>query len=1336
MGKALILRSHSVLYFIVVTSLLLLLVAHISLAADDSVCARVKIEIKQELTLERQAFDAHMRINNGLSHITLENVNVDVSFADEEGNSVLASSDPDNTDALFFIRLDSMDNINDVGGAGTLEPSTSADIHWLIIPAPGASNGLEQGTLYYIGATLTYTIGGEEKVTEVTPDYIFVKPMPEITLDYFLPTDVYGDDAFTPEIEPPIPFSLGVRVKNNGSGVARSLKIDSAQPKIVGNDQGLLIGFFIEGSEVNGQPATDSLLVAFGDIGSNEAGVARWIMNCTLSGQFVEFSADFSHSDELGGELTSLVEAVNTHFLVRDVRVDLPGRDLIRDFLAKDDAVYRVYESDTTDTVVTDHSAAANLKVNGDTATLSIPATAGFMVVQLDDPFGGRKIIKQIIRSDAKIIKTENFWLSKTRNEDHTWQHFINLFDVNTTGSYTLQFDDLTALPVPPVLEFIPDKIVAEDEQVSFIVTASDPNGTTPMLSAAPLPAGAEFSDEENGMGVFDWTPLEGQAGIYEITFTASDGVLKDARRMTITVQSFNDSDGDGMADEWELDHFGTLDRDGSGDFDGDGISDLDEFLNGSDPTSSNAPGIPQIIAPQDQAEVTGLTPDLVIQNSIDPDQDTVTYIFEIYSDQAMQNLVSGQEDVTETPDTTSWTVPELLGDNSWHFWRVRATDGIGFSEWAYAGFFVNTANDPPGAFNVSSPQDNSEVDSQTPTLEVTNSVDVDEDVITYAFEIYADSSMSEPVVSVAGIVQGDNGTTSWTLDTALNDNTWYYWRAIATDAHEAHTTTALVSMFVNTQNDAPETPALVAPVDGNEVEDVDLDLTVSNSFDRDGDQLTYFFEIDTLNTFDGAARQSSGEIQEGAEHTSWPRSALTDNTEYFWRAKAFDGDAESPWSTGSFFVNTANDPPFPPTLKNPGQDAWVATLTPVLELHAALDVDRDDLLYRFEVYADAELNDLVAEGSSELNAPEWVVVPDDASELTDNTWYYWRALAEDAHGATGDWMQTAAFFTDSNGVNDPPTIELVEPSADMTTGADSFLIRWEDDDPETDADISLYYDSDAFGEDGTLIVQGLKEDADEDDDSYQWDIRDIPEGTYFVYGTISAGITSATDYAPGAVTVARQPKVAITDLPADSELQGWVTLTAEATDDSAVAGVYLYLREQDEDDGIPIGYEDLVCSYNDTTGEWEYAIDTTQLLDGFYILFALAVDIHGNQAWSQPVSFSIRNWEIIELLPSSIKYEAGRTIPIKFSIRIAAAVDPSQPFVYNEDLVVKISDDFGNVLQQSYLGDSSQDYRIDEEDEHYITNFKTSKTPMTYSVEIWSTRNNFMVDAFSFTTE
>ena len=92
-------------------------------AIDNSICARVKLEIKQELTLERQAFDAHMRITNGFDHIGLEDVNVDVTFSDEEGNSVLASFDPDHPTALFFIRLDSLENIDNVNGCPR-EPST------------------------------------------------------------------------------------------------------------------------------------------------------------------------------------------------------------------------------------------------------------------------------------------------------------------------------------------------------------------------------------------------------------------------------------------------------------------------------------------------------------------------------------------------------------------------------------------------------------------------------------------------------------------------------------------------------------------------------------------------------------------------------------------------------------------------------------------------------------------------------------------------------------------------------------------------------------------------------------------------------------------------------------------------------------------------------------------------------------------------------------------------------------------------------------------------------------------------------------------------------------
>lgn len=50
-----------------------------------------------------------------------------------------------------------------------------------------------------------------------------------------------------------------------------------------------------------------------------------------------------------------------------------------------------------------------------------------------------------------------------------------------------------------------------------------------------------------------------------------------------IAIES-GDTDGDGISDVWEMEHFGTLARDLGLDTDGDGVSDLDEWLAGTDP--------------------------------------------------------------------------------------------------------------------------------------------------------------------------------------------------------------------------------------------------------------------------------------------------------------------------------------------------------------------------------------------------------------------------------------------------------------------------------------------------------------------------------------------------------------------------------------------------------------------------------------------------------------------------------------------------------------------------------------------------------------------------------
>jgi len=64
-----------------------------------------------------------------------------------------------------------------------------------------------------------------------------------------------------------------------------------------------------------------------------------------------------------------------------------------------------------------------------------------------------------------------------------------------------------------------------EAASLSFTVFASDPDGAAiASLTASPLPPGATFAPVESmASGVFGWTPTHDQAGVYNVTFTATN---------------------------------------------------------------------------------------------------------------------------------------------------------------------------------------------------------------------------------------------------------------------------------------------------------------------------------------------------------------------------------------------------------------------------------------------------------------------------------------------------------------------------------------------------------------------------------------------------------------------------------------------------------------------------------------------------------------------------------------------------------------------------------------------------------------------------------------------
>ena len=522
---------------VLVSCLLGIVLGWPSTGKTEVLCASVKIEIQQELTLEREGFDASMKIVNGFEGVALSNVNITLLFADADGISVSATTNAASTNEMFFYRVSAMSGIDDVAN-GIVTGGSEAEIHWLIIPASGAGGSNAVGSTYYIGATLNYSVGGEFKTVDVAPDMITVKPMPQLALDYFLPRQVYGADPFGTNLnETPIPFPVGLRIRNIGCGPAKNVRIDSGQPEIVENDLGLLVGFAIQASEVDGLGVAKSLLLNFGDLEPGDSSMGHWVMTVSLSGTFRNFEADITHSDELGGRLTSFIQPsnVNTHIHISDVLVDLNGRDAVRDFLCTNMVVY---ESQGLDSPVSDMSSSASLTGNGYQYTLSFSSTTqGFIYVKEMNTAAESLVLKEVTRSDGKKINAANAWLSKSRKQTQ-WEYFFNLFDVDASNyTYSLVFQSSADANQPPALSYIGPKIVYAGHAIGFGICATNDNGV-PSLTTGSLPVGAGFIAYTNGTGFFSWTPAADQVGQYQIKFTASDGELTDSETIALTVKS------------------------------------------------------------------------------------------------------------------------------------------------------------------------------------------------------------------------------------------------------------------------------------------------------------------------------------------------------------------------------------------------------------------------------------------------------------------------------------------------------------------------------------------------------------------------------------------------------------------------------------------------------------------------------------------------------------------------------------------------------------------------------------------------------------------------------
>jgi len=188
---------------------------------------------------------------------------------------------------------------------------------------------------------------------------------------------------------------------------------------------------------------------------------------------------------------------------------------------------------------------------------------------------------------------------------------------------------------------------------------------------------------------------------------------------------------------------------------------------------------------------------------------------------------------------------------------------------------------------------------------------------VTYSFEVASDEAFNSKVYARSGVVQGDGGRTSVTVE-KLDLGRGYYWRVRAEDGANASTFAA--SSFEVLPKAQLNPPAGQAPANGSTAGSRRPELILSAS-ERNAaiGAVTYEFQVSSVPGF--TAIVAAGLRGETGGSTGFvPDGDLASATTFYWRARATDFETTSGWSsTMSFRTPAAVAGPSPSPGPAPG---------------------------------------------------------------------------------------------------------------------------------------------------------------------------------------------------------------------------------------------------------------------------------------------------------------------------------------------------------------------------------------------------------------------------------
>jgi hypothetical protein len=407
-------------------------------------------------------------------------------------------------------------------------------------------------------------------------------------------------------------------------------------------------------------------------------------------------------------------------------------------------------------------------------------------------------------------------------------------------------------------------------------------------------------------------------------------------------------------------------------------------IMTGATQPAASPPPIPTLATPSDGATAIITSPTLTWNSSVG----AVSYRLQLSTDNAFGTTLIDQAAITSTSHTVMGLASQTL-----YYWRVRASNAAGESDWSSVWSFT-TGIAPPVAPSLIVPNSDAvNVSTNPPFMWHTAS-----GATSYQLQVSLSSAFSTTVVNQSNIMDSTSSVSG------LQGNTMYYWRVRGSNAGGPGEWSATRSF--TTVATPPSIPTLVSPENGS----TDTPLNETLSWGASSNATSYRIQVATDSLFAGGMVLNDSTVV----GTSRVLTGASNSTRYFWRVNAKNTQGVSSFSDVWSFTTVPGPPPAP-QLASPGGGDTVRTGSPTLVWRASSGATE----YRLQLSTQSQFNQIFFDRSE---------IRDTAFSISglSATRYYWRVSASNEYGGSISTIRN--FF-----VSAPLAPVLISPAAGAT---------------------------------------------------------------------------------------------------------------------------------------------------------------------------------------------------------------------------------------------------------------------------------------------------------------